>query len=170
MRLHCAMQELLNLEDIVKRVKEKFPSSKISQNSNSDVNTNFEATVKKEEINKNVCEVKEINVNQSIVQVDFQNSIYEISTLPNNIMQKKSLPFEMDIDVENIIKRVQEKFSNSKTYQNSNLEINVANLRAMVHKDEINENVFEVKKIKDNQIQFSKKKVLCLSQTLMLRI
>ena len=164
------MQELLNLEDIVKRVKEKFPSSKISQNSNSDVNTNFEATVKKEEINKNVCEVKEINVNQSIVQVDFQNSIYEISTLPNNIMQKKSLPFEMDIDVENIIKRVQEKFSNSKTYQNSNLEINVANLRAMVHKDEINENVFEVKKIKDNQIQFSKKKVLCLSQTLMLRI
>ena len=145
------MQELLNLGNIVKRVKEKFPSSKILQNSNSEVNTNFGAMVKKEEVNETVCEVKEIQVNQNIVQVDFRNSIYEIPTLVNNIQQKKSLPFQMDIDVENIIKRVQEKFSNSKTYQNSNLEINVANLRAMVQKDEINENVFEVKKIKDNQ-------------------
>ena len=145
------MQELLNLENIVKRVKEKFPSSKTFQNSNSEVNTNLGAMVKKEEVNETVCEVKENNVNQSSVQVDFRNSIYEIPTLVDNIKQKKSLPFEMDIDVENIIKRVQEKFSNSKAYQNSNLELNVANLRAMVQKDEINENVFEVKKIKDKQ-------------------
>ena len=147
------MQELLNLDNIVKRVKEKFPSSEISQNSNSEVNSNFGACamVKKEEVNETVCEVKESNVNQSIVHVDFRNSIYEIPSLVNNIQQKKSLPFEMDIDVENIIKRVQEKFSNSKTYQNSNLEVNVADFRAMVQKEEINENVCEVKNLKDNQ-------------------
>ena len=145
------MQELLNLDNIVKRVKEKFPSSKIFQNSNSEINTNFGAMVKKEEVNETVCEVKENNVNQSIIQVDFRNSIYEIPTLINNIEHKKSLPFEIENDVENIIKRVQEKFSNSKTYQNSNLEVNVADFRAMVQKEEINENVCEVNKINDNQ-------------------
>ena len=144
-------QELLNLDNIVKRVKEKFLSSKTYQNSNSKINAADFRPVDEEKTNETVCEVRKINVNQSIIQVDFRNSIYEIPTLINTIQQKESLPFEMDIDVENIIKRVKETFSNSKTYQNSNLEVNAANFRAMVQKEEINENVCEVKKINNNQ-------------------